>query len=67
MIVFVSIAAAIFFFVVKPANMIAARRKLGPAARRAHVPGVPERDPRRGAPVRVLHDGRSRRPRKRPT
>ena len=29
-IVFVSIAAAIFFFVVKPANMIAARRKLDP-------------------------------------
>ena len=57
LIAFVSIAAAVFFFVVQPVNALmrpsqdAARRRLGYAG----VPGVPERHSGRGAPLRLLH------------
>ena len=54
---FLVIAAAIFFLVVKPMNMLAARRAAGepPARRPRALPRVPERHPGRGAPLRVLH------------
>ena len=46
LITFVSVAAAVFFFVVKPLNTLAARRAPEPgAAGRARVPGVPQRHP----------------------
>ena len=54
---FVLVAAAVYFFVVTPMNMLAEKRKRGevPAIRRPKVQGVPERRADRGAPLRVLH------------
>jgi large conductance mechanosensitive channel len=63
LITFVVIAAVIFFLVVKPVNVLMARRKTEPPGGRADetVPGVPERDSGARAPLCVLHrGGRSR-------
>jgi large conductance mechanosensitive channel len=56
-ITFVSIAAAIFFFVVKPLNVLEAPRGRRPVrvADDQGLPGVPERHPDRGPAVRLLH------------
>src|SRR5919198_4839039 len=56
LITFVSIAAAVFFFVVKPVNALMAPED-GAAGRRdgSAVPGVPQRDPERSPALRVLH------------
>ena len=57
---FVLVAAAIFFVVVKPMNALNARRAPADGDDQA-VPRVPERDPARGSPLRLLHGrGRSR-------
>ena len=57
LITFLSIAAAVFFFVVKPVNALMARLKSGRPVdeRRARVPGVRQRDPGQGLALRVLH------------
>jgi large conductance mechanosensitive channel len=52
---FVSIAAAVFFLVVKPMSVINARNAPPQAPADRQVPGVPERDPRRRPPLRPLH------------
>ena len=57
LITFVSVAAAVFFFVVKPLNALAARRAPEPgAADRARVPGVPQHHPGGCAALLALHD-----------
>ena len=57
LITFVTIAAVVFFFVVKPVNALLARMKTerGRGGADAQVPGVPERDPGVGVALRVLH------------
>ena len=54
---FVIIAAVVFFLVVKPVNALMARMKTGRGrgGADAQVPGVPQRHPGVGAPLRVLH------------
>ena len=56
---FVVIAAVVFFFVVKPVNALLHRYRSGSAGRRddAGVPALPEQDPGRRPPLRVLHAG----------
>ena len=58
LIAFVVIAAVVFYLVIKPVNVLMARRAK-PEARAddTRVPGVPERDPGRGPPLRLLHRG----------
>ena len=58
LITFVSVAAAIFFFVVKPMSAMAARRAQGPGRAGVGHPAVhrvPVGDPQGGSPLRVLH------------
>ena len=59
LITFVVIAAVVFYLVIKPVNALMARWRTGAARRGGDqaVPGVPERDPARRAPLRVLHRG----------
>ena len=57
LITFVSVAAAVFFFVVKPLNALAARRAPEPGEPiRARVPGVPQHHPGGGTALLTLHD-----------
>ena len=56
---FLLVAAAIYFIIVKPMNMMQARLDRGkgtPEAGDQAVPRVPERDPDRGHPLRALRD-----------
>ena len=57
LITFVVIAAVVFFLVVKPVNALMDRRKteLPVETPTRQCPGVPERHPRRGKTVRLLH------------
>jgi large conductance mechanosensitive channel len=53
---FIILAAAIFFFVVKPpTTSSSAPAPRLPRTDREEVPRVPQRDPHRGAPLRLLH------------
>ena len=44
---FLSVAAAVFFLVVKPMNMMQSRARQGRGTAHARVPGVPQHHPRR--------------------
>ena len=61
LIAFLIIAAVIFFFVIKPVNLLMERFQPDSAGRRqdARLPGVPERHPHRGDAVCVLHGARA--------
>ncbi len=54
----VTIAAAVFFFVVRPYNrfVAASRREPPPRPDDAEVPGMPEQNPRRSPALRLLHE-----------
>ena len=54
---FVLVAAALFFFVVKPVNYLMERRRTGPDVESPtrDCPRVPERDPGRRVALRLLH------------
>ena len=56
---FVVIAAVVFFFVVKPVGRLCGAVQVGPAGRRvaARLPALPEQDPGRRPPLRLLHAG----------
>ena len=57
LITFVSVAAAVFFFVVKPLNAVAAKQRSGAGrADRTRVPGVPQHHPGGGTALLTLHD-----------
>ena len=57
LIAFLIIAAVVFFFVIKPVNLLMARFQPDTAVDvpDARLPGVPERHPVRGDALRVLH------------
>ena len=54
---FFLVALVLFFLVIKPVNALVARSRTRAARRPDHaqLPRVPERDPDRGEPLRVLH------------
>lgn len=56
-ITFVAVAAAVFFSVVKPMELVTSRMKKDEKPTTREMSGVPERDPRRGAALLELHDG----------